>query len=70
MTVRERGLVKWFNRDKGFGFIKRENGDDIFVHFRAISNLGYRILSAGQLVEFFVIQAQKGLQADSVAIVE
>lgn len=69
MVERERGMVKWFNRDKGYGFILRGNGDEVFVHFRAISQ-DFRILAEGQQVEFSVIEAQKGLQADSVIIVK
>jgi CspA family cold shock protein len=58
VSVRERGTVKWFNNDKGFGFIQREHGDDVFVHFRAIRSDGYRTLTEGQLVEFVVTQGQ------------
>jgi CspA family cold shock protein len=70
MAARERGTVKWFNNDKGFGFIKRDNGPDVFVHFRAISSTGYRSLAEGQLVEFTVTQGQKGPQAENVTVVE
>ena len=66
--ARERGTVKWFNNDKGFGFIQRENGPDVFVHFRAISSDGYRSLTEGQKVEFTVIQGQKGPQAENVVV--
>ena len=71
-ATRERGTVKWFNNDKGFGFISRANGPDVFVHFRAIksNNGGYRSLSEGQNVEFTVIQGQKGPQADEVQVVD
>jgi CspA family cold shock protein len=69
-AAREKGTVKWFNNDKGFGFIQRENGPDVFVHFRAITGDGYRSLSEGQRVEFTVIQGQKGLQAENVTVVE
>ncbi|MCJ8168578.1 cold-shock protein [Pseudomonas sp. A3.4] len=65
---RERGTVKWFNTSKGFGFISRENGDDVFVHFRAIRGDGHRILVEGQSVEFFVANREKGLQAEDVEI--
>jgi cold shock protein len=72
MSAREKGTVKWFNNDKGFGFIKRENGPDVFVHFRAImaKGNGYRSLSEGQRVEFTVTQGQKGLQAENVTVIE
>lgn len=63
---REAGTVKWFNTTKGFGFISRDNGDDIFVHFRAIRGEGHRILSEGQRVEYSVISREKGLQAEDV----
>ncbi len=71
MEARERGTVKWFNNDKGFGFIQRENGPDVFVHFRAItSDGGYRSLNEGQRVEFTVTQGQKGPQAEDVTVIE
>ena len=63
----EEGSVKWFNVKKGFGFIVRENGDEIFVHFRAIRGRGRRVLRQGQLVRFDVVEADKGLQADNVS---
>ncbi|PJI49358.1 MAG: cold-shock protein [Pseudomonas sp.] len=63
---RETGTVKWFNTSKGFGFISRDSGEDIFVHFRAIRGEGHRILIEGQRVEFSVIQRDKGLQAEDV----
>lgn len=66
MSDRENGTVKWFNDAKGFGFISRENGDDVFVHFRAIQGDGFRSLQEGQKVSFKVVQGQKGLQADEV----
>ncbi|AOE87024.1 cold-shock protein [Pseudomonas sp. TCU-HL1] len=66
MTNRETGTVKWFNTSKGFGFISRDSGDDIFVHFRAIRGEGHRVLIEGQRVEFSVIQRDKGLQAEDV----
>jgi CspA family cold shock protein len=68
--AKERGTVKWFNNDKGFGFITRETGGDVFVHFRAIVGEGYRTLKEGQPVEFNVTQGQKGLQAENVTAVE
>lgn len=63
---RETGTVKWFNTSKGFGFISRDSGDDIFVHFRAIRGEGHRVLVEGQRVEFAVMQRDKGLQAEDV----
>jgi len=64
----EEGIVKWFNVKKGFGFIVRDSGDEIFVHFRAIRGRGRRVLRQGQLVRFDVVEADKGLQADNVSI--
>lgn len=69
MSDRQIGTVKWFNAPKGYGFIMREDGDDVFVHFRAIRGEGYRSLEEGQKVEFNIIQADKGLQADDVSTV-
>ena len=66
MSERETGTVKWFNDAKGFGFISRENGEDVFVHFRAIEMHGFKSLKEGQKVSFTVVQGQKGLQADAV----
>jgi len=66
MSERETGIVKWFNDAKGFGFISRESGEDVFVHFRAIQGQGFKSLKEGQKVTFTVIQGQKGLQADAV----
>jgi CspA family cold shock protein len=63
---RETGVVKWFNASKGFGFIERENGNDVFVHYSAISGEGYRSLEEGQRVEFTVVEGQKGPQAQDV----
>lgn len=70
MSAREQGTVKWFNDAKGFGFIQRESGEDIFVHFRAIQGDGYRSLQDGQKVEFVVTEGEKGLQAEEVRKVE
>ncbi|HEY9033631.1 MAG TPA: cold-shock protein [Pseudomonadales bacterium] len=67
---REEGTVKWFNVSKGFGFITRDNGDDIFVHYRAIRGQGRRRLFDGQVVTFCIIDSDKGLQADDVEIIE
>ena len=61
-----KGTVKWFNETKGFGFIQRAGGDDVFVHFRAIQGDGHRSLRDGQRVEFSVVQGQKGFQAEEV----
>ena len=66
MTAREQGVVKWFNDTKGFGFIQRYGGDDVFVHFRAIQGDGHRSLRDGQRVEFSVVKGQKGFQAEEV----
>lgn len=68
MSIREEGTVKWFNSDKGFGFIQRAQGDDVFVHFRSISSDGYRTLEEGQVVTFAVSQGQKGPQAEDVRV--
>ena len=64
--MRETGVVKWFNAAKGFGFIQRENGEDVFVHFSAIQTNGYRTLDEGARVSFSVKQGPKGLQAEDV----
>ncbi len=66
LSDRETGTVKWFNTSKGFGFISRDSGDDIFVHFRAIRGEGHRVLVEGQRVEFTVMDRDKGLQAEDV----
>ena len=63
---RETGTVKWFNVTKGFGFITRDQGDDVFVHYRAIRGDGHRTLTEGQRVEFVVVEKDKGLQAEDV----
>jgi CspA family cold shock protein len=60
------GTVKWFSNEKGFGFIEREGGDDVFVHFSAITMDGYKSLTEGQRVEFEVVQGPKGAQAANV----
>ena len=62
----EHGKVKWFNAEKGFGFIERENGDDVFVHFSAIQTDGFKSLDEGQAVSFEVEQGQRGPQATNV----
>lgn len=66
MSERIIGTVKWFNNTKGYGFIERESGEDVFVHFSAIQIDGYRTLNEGQQVEFSVEQGPKGLQAVNV----
>jgi len=67
--AREQGVVKWFNASKGFGFIQRQSGEDVFVHFSAIQMDGYKTLNEGQLVEFEVKQGPKGFQAENVTAV-
>ena len=62
----EKGTVKWFNGAKGFGFITRQNGEDVFVHFKAIRGEGYRTLNEGDQVQFDVQKGPKGLQAANV----
>jgi cold shock protein len=64
--MKEKGTVKWFNAAKGYGFIQRENGEDVFVHFSAIQSQGYRTLDEGSRVEFEVTKGPKGLQATNV----
>jgi len=68
MAERETGTIKWFNATKGFGFISREQGEDIFVHFSAIRGEGYRTLNEGQQVEFTVTEGEKGPQAQDVVV--
>ncbi|MDC3417066.1 cold-shock protein CspD [Aquibacillus salsiterrae] len=60
------GKVKWFNADKGFGFIEREDGDDVFVHFSSIQSDGFKSLDEGQEVEFEIVEGQRGPQASNV----
>ena len=67
MAERETGTVKWFNDAKGFGFIERENGGDVFVHYSAITAEGFRSLAEGQAVQFEVVQGEKGPAAENVA---
>jgi CspA family cold shock protein len=67
--MKERGTVKWFNAAKGYGFIQRSAGEDVFVHFSAIQMEGYRSLDEGTTVEFRVKQGPKGLQAEEVIVV-
>ena len=66
MTTREQGTVKWFNGTKGYGFIERDSGGDVFVHYNAIVGEGYRNLDEGQRVEFAVVESEKGPQAQDV----
>ncbi|MBC7293441.1 MAG: cold-shock protein [Thermoleophilia bacterium] len=66
--MRERGIVKWFNPAKGYGFIQRSTGEDVFVHFSAIQMEGYKTLEQGDEVEFEVKQGPKGLQAENVQV--
>ena len=70
MANRTKGTVKWFNGDKGFGFITQEGGDDLFVHYSEIQSAGYRSLEEGATVEFEVTQGKKGLQASAVTVVK
>lgn len=60
------GIVKWFNAEKGYGFIQRENGDDVFVHFSAIQAEGFKTLEEGQKVEFEIVEGARGPQAANV----
>jgi CspA family cold shock protein len=69
MSNRETGTVKWFNGGKGYGFITREQGEDVFVHYSAIQSQGFRSLEEGQRVEFEVEKGRKGLQAVNVTVV-
>ena len=66
---REMGTVKWFNVSKGFGFITRDSGGDVFVHFRSIRGTGHRSLAEGQRVRFAIITSDKGLQAEDVTVI-
>lgn len=62
----ENGIVKWFNSEKGYGFISRENGDDVFVHYSAINMDGFKTLEEGQEVQFEIVEGDKGPQATNV----
>lgn len=66
MAERETGTVKWFNASKGYGFITRDGGEELFVHFSSIQSDGYKKLEEGQKVEFTVVEAEKGPQAQEV----
>ncbi len=69
MEERVKGTVKWFNPEKGFGFIEPESGEDVFVHFSSIVTEGFKTLEKGQKVEFEIIQGERGLQANNVNLV-
>ncbi len=64
------GTVKWFNKDKGYGFIAKDDGGDVFVHFSAIQSKGYRTLEEGQRVSFDVVEDVKGQKAENVVVLE
>ena len=68
--AKETGVVKWFNDQKGFGFISRDNGDDVFVHHKAINATGRRTLRENARVEFTVVKGEKGFQAEDVTVIE
>jgi CspA family cold shock protein len=70
MSERITGTVKWFNASKGYGFIERQGGKDVFVHFSAIQSDGYRTLREGQAVEFTIEEGPKGLQAANVTVTQ
>ncbi len=67
--MKEHGTVKWFDNQKGYGFIQSDGGGDVFVHFKAIEADGYRTLTEGDRVEFNIVKSQKGNQAESVKII-
>ncbi len=69
MSERVQGTVKWFNDGKGYGFIEREEGDDVFVHYNSLQGEGFKTLKEGQKVEFTVEQGEKGPQAVDVAVI-
>ena len=70
MADRSQGVVKWFNAEKGYGFISQEGSDDLFVHYSEIQGNGYRTLEEGAKVEFEITRGQKGLQASAVVVLE
>ncbi|MBI1933270.1 MAG: cold-shock protein [Ignavibacteriales bacterium] len=70
MAERTKGTVKWFNSSKGYGFISRENGEDVFVHFKSIIGEGYKTLKENDKVEFVVTNGEKGPQAADVQVVK
>ncbi len=67
-SIMNNGTVKWFNAEKGFGFIEREDGDDVFVHFSGIVGEGYKTLEEGQNVEFEIVEGDRGPQATNVVV--
>lgn len=69
MSNRQTGTVKWFNDEKGFGFITPESGPDLFVHYRSIQSGGFKSLQEGQQVSFMAVKGQKGMQADDVQVI-
>lgn len=69
MSNRQTGTVKWFNDEKGFGFITPESGADLFVHYRSIQSNGFKSLKEGQQVSFVAVKGQKGMQADEVQVI-
>jgi len=69
MSDRIQGTVKWFNREKGYGFISQDNGPDLFVHYSEIQGGGYRFLNEGDKVEFLITDGRKGKQASAVTVV-
>lgn len=69
MFERAKGTVKWFNREKGYGFISQENGPDLFVHYSEINSGGFRVLNEGDKVEYTVTEGKKGKQASSVTVI-
>ena len=70
MATRARGKVKWFNGEKGYGFITQDNGPDLFVHYSEIRGSGYRTLNEGDVVEFDITDGKKGKQASAVTVVQ
>ncbi|GAB1421646.1 cold-shock protein [Anaerolineales bacterium] len=70
MAERKQGTVKWFNAEKGFGFISRADGDDLFIHYSEIQGNGYRSLDEGMEVEFEITEGKKGLQASALTVVK
>lgn len=69
MTERTRGTVKWFNNEKGYGFIQQDSGPDLFVHYSEIQGSGYKSLNEGDMVEFEITEGRKGKQASAVVVV-
>ncbi len=69
MSTTTTGIVKWFNEEKGFGFIQQESGPDVFAHYSAISSNGFKTMAEGQKVEFTVTQGKKGPQAENIVLI-